>query len=69
MRHDPVGQVRVGLDAARRDDLARRVDDARAVTRQGARQAHRDDLLALDADVPGAGALGCDDLSVGDHGV
>ena len=29
----------------------------------------RDDLLALDADLPGAGALGSHDLSVGDHGV
>ena len=69
MAHDGVREVRVGIDPARRHDQAGGVDHPRAVTRQGARQAQRDDLLALDADVPGAGALGCHDLSVGDHGV
>ena len=69
MTHDGVGQVRVGIDPARRHDQAGGVDHPRALARQRARQAQRDDLLALDADLPGAGALGSHDLSVGDHGV
>ena len=69
MTHDGVSQVGVGIDAARRHDQAGGVDHPRALARQRARQAQRDDLLALDADLPGAGALGSHDLSVGDHGV
>src|SRR6185503_7153914 len=56
-----------GLDAARRYDLARRVDDARGGGGQRAGKRHRRDALAFDAHVPGAGAVGCDDLSAANH--
>ena len=67
VRHDPVGQVRVGLDAARRDDLARRVDDARGLGGQRAGRADHRDPLALTPTSQRPDALRRDDLPVADH--
>jgi hypothetical protein len=67
MRHDPVRQMRVGLDAARRHDLARHIDDARRRGGQRAGKRHRRDALAFDAHVPRADAVGGDDLSAANH--
>ena len=49
-----VREVRVRLDAARRHDLARGVDDARRLGGQRPGSRDRRDALALDADVPRA---------------
>jgi hypothetical protein len=67
MRHDSVGQMRVGLDATRRHDLAQCVDDACRRGGQRAGKRHRRDALAFDADVPGADAVGGNDLSAANH--
>ena len=67
MRHDPVGQVRVRLDAARRDDLPGRVDDAGALGGQRAGRADHRDALALTPTSQSTDALRRDDLPVADH--
>ena len=60
-------RVHVRIDAAGDDELAGRVDDAGGVAWQRTGRGDGDDALALDADVPGAHALGSDDLSTADH--
>ncbi len=69
MRHDAVGEVRVGLDAAGGDDLPGRVDDARGLGGQRPRRSHHRDLLTAHAHVPLPHALRRDDLPVADHEV
>src|SRR5262249_45858312 len=52
-----------GIDATRDDELAGRVDHARALGRQRPRRDERGDALAFDADVPGADTIRSHDLS------
>ena len=52
MGSDRVGEVRVGLDAARRDDPSRGVENPGALDRQPSGQRKDGDLFPLDTDVP-----------------
>jgi len=67
MSPDGVGEVSVGLDAARRHDEAGGVEDPDAVRRERAGERDGDDPLAGDADLPGADAVGRDHLAAPDH--
>ncbi len=59
---DRPARVHMGVDAARDDQLAGRVDHAGTLRRQRARGGDGDDALAIDADVPRPHALGGDHL-------
>ena len=67
MGANDVGEVGVGLDAARRHDQAGGVEHPGAVRRERARERDGDDPLAGDADLPGPGAVGRDHLAAPDH--
>ena len=67
MRHDRVREVGVRLDAARRDDEARRVYDPGGLRGQGALGPQHRDAFVLHTHVPGANALGRHDTSAADH--
>jgi hypothetical protein len=67
VRHDRVREMGVGLHAARRDDLAGRVDDPRRARRQRPRRGNGGDTLAFHRDIPEAHALGSDHLSTANH--
>ena len=66
-RRDRPVRVHVRVDASGDDELAGGVDDAGDVAGQRAGRGDGDDAFALDADVPGADALGSDHLSTTDH--
>ena len=66
MHRDEVGEVRVRLDAARDDDLPRRVDHPSGL-RSRVVQADGDDALTLDSHVPPADALRRHDVASANH--
>src|SRR5215468_62735 len=67
VRHDAVGEMRVGLHAARGHDEAGGVDDLCRLAGQGPRSAQHRDAPVLDTHVPGPHALRRDDASATDH--